>query len=384
MTSYLVVAAVAIVTSLLVTPVVRAMVVRLGWFDVPVDRKVHRAPTPTFGGIALYIAIAAAFVGAMMLPPLRDTFRFSEAFGLLVGALVVLVLGILDDHHDLPQLPRLAGQIFAGGIVYFSGIQMSFFWLPAIGTISLSADLSAVATILWIVLLMNAVNFIDGLDGLAAGLTAISAGALYLYSTRLPQEFLGPDPLAPLVAAALFGACVGFLPFNFYPARIFMGDTGAMPLGFFLAGATISMIGRFTGQESAGGRLALPLIFTPIVFVALPVGNFAFVTLRRLRNRQPIMVGERDEHIHYRLLRLGHSHRRAVLLMYGWAVLLAAGLVIAGTISWGRFVLAITAAAGTVLILTLSPRLRRPPGRDEVDESEENSNGSEKENDDTL
>jgi UDP-GlcNAc:undecaprenyl-phosphate GlcNAc-1-phosphate transferase len=364
MTKYAVVAAVAAAVALLVTPLLRTIVIRLGWLDVPVDRKVHSAPTPTFGGIAIYVAFVAAFLTASVLPQLRDTFRFSEASGLLLGGLVVLVLGIADDHRDLPQLPRLAGQIFAGGILYYSGVQMSFFWLPGIGTISLSADLSAVATILWIVLLMNAVNYIDGLDGLAAGLTAIAAGALFLYSTRLPEQFLGPDPLAPLVAAALFGACIGFLPYNFYPARIFMGDTGAMPLGFFLAGATISMIGRFTGPATAGGRLALPLIFTPVVFAALPIGNFVFVTLRRLRNRQPIMVGERDDHIHYRLLRLGHSHRRAVLLMYGWAAILALGLVLAGTISWGRFVLAFAAAGGMVLIMTLAPLRRATNGED--------------------
>ncbi len=362
---YIVVAAVAAGTSLVVTPLLRAVVVRLGWFDVPVDRKVHRAPTPTFGGIAIYLAFVAAFLTATVLSPLRDTFRFSEAFGLLLGGLVVLLLGIADDHRDLPQLPRLAGQIFAGGILYFSGVQMSFFWLPAVGTISLSADLSAVATILWIVLLMNAVNYIDGLDGLAAGLTAIAAAALFVYSTRLPAEFLGPDPLAPLVAAGLAGACLGFLPYNFWPARIFMGDTGAMPLGFFLAGATISMIGRFTGPGSAGGRLALPLIFTPVIFLALPIGNFLYVTLRRFINRQPIMVGERDDHIHYRLLQLGHSHRRAVLLMYGWAAILALGLVLAGTISWGRFVLASVVAAGTVLILTLAPLRRGTSPEDE-------------------
>jgi UDP-GlcNAc:undecaprenyl-phosphate/decaprenyl-phosphate GlcNAc-1-phosphate transferase len=357
-TAYYVVIAVAALTSVVATPLLRTIVVRLGWFDVPVDRKVHSTPTPTFGGIALYVALIAGFAAAMLLPALRDTFRFSEAFGLLIGGLIVLVLGILDDHHELPQLPRLAGQISAAGIVYLSGVQMSFFWLPGLGTISLTPELAGVATILWIVLLMNAVNFIDGLDGLAAGLTAIAAGALFLYMTRLPELFLGPDPLAPLVAAALFGACIGFLPFNFFPAKIFMGDTGAMPLGLFLAGATISMIGRFTGPGEAGGRIALPLIFTPVVFAALPVGNFIFVTLRRLKNRQPIMVGERDEHIHYRLLQLGHSHRRAVLVMYGWALVLAVGLVVAGTISWGRFVLAFVAAGGTILLVTLAP-LRR-------------------------
>jgi UDP-GlcNAc:undecaprenyl-phosphate GlcNAc-1-phosphate transferase len=362
---YLVVAAVAAVVAYLSTPIVRAGAIRLGALDVPTDVKLHKVPTPTYGGIAIYVAIAIAFGVAARLEPLRGTFRFSEVLGLLLGGVLVLLLGIADDHRDLPQLPRLAGQLFAGGILYFSGLQMSFFWLPAIGTISLGADLSAVATILWIVLLMNAVNYIDGLDGLAAGLVAIAASALFVYSTRLPAEFLGPNPLAPLVAAALAGACIGFLPHNFNPARIFMGDTGAMPLGLFLASATISMIGRFTGPGAAGGRLALPLIFTPIVFLALPIGNFVFVTLRRLVNRQPIMVGERDEHIHYRLLRLGHSHRGAVLLMYGWAAVLAVGLVAAGTISWGRFVLAFAVAGGTVLLLTLAPLRRGGTGGDD-------------------
>jgi UDP-GlcNAc:undecaprenyl-phosphate GlcNAc-1-phosphate transferase len=367
-TSYLVVAAVAAVASYVCTPLVRTVVVRLGGLDVPIDRKVHRTPTPTYGGIAIYAGFAAAFAAAAI-GPLRDTFRFSDALGILLGGLVVLALGVADDHRDLSPPAKLAGQIFAGGILYLSGVQMSFFWLPGIGSISISPDISAILTILWVILLTNAVNFIDGLDGLAAGLTAIAAAALYVYSTRLPAEFLGPDPLTPLVAAALVGACIGFLPHNFWPARIFMGDTGAMPLGFFLAGATISMIGRFTGPGSAGGRLALPLIFTPVVFLALPLGNFMFVTLRRFLNRQHLMVGELDQHIHYRLLELGHSHRRAVLVMYGWATILSVGLVIAGTISWGRFVLAFAVAGGTVLLLTLSPRLRRQAGAraDDVD-----------------
>jgi UDP-GlcNAc:undecaprenyl-phosphate GlcNAc-1-phosphate transferase len=363
---YLLVGAVGAVIAFLATPLVRVVVVRRGGFDVPVDRKIHRDPTPTYGGIAIYIGFASAFAAATAIGPLREAFRFSEVFGILVGGLVVLALGVADDRHDLSPTAKLAGQIFAGGILYLSGVQMSFFWLPGIGTISVSPDISAILTIVWIVLLTNAVNYIDGLDGLAAGLSAIAAGGLFVYSTRLPEEFLGPDPLAPLVAAALVGACVGFLPFNFHPARIFMGDTGAMPLGFFLAGATISMIGRFTGPGSAGGRLALPLIFTPVVFLALPLGNYVFVTLRRLANRQPIMVGERDEHLHYRLLQIGHSHRRAVLVMYGWALVLAVGLVVAGTISYGRFVLAFAVAGGTVLLLTIAPRLRRGNGTEET------------------
>src|SRR5439155_13067432 len=168
--------------------------------------------------------------------------------------------------------------------------------------------------------------------------------------------FLGPAPLAPLVAAVLAGACIGFLPFNFNPARIILGDTGAMPLGFFLAGATISLIGRFNGPGAAGGRLALPLIFTPIVFLALPLTDVALATIRRLGRGQWIFTAD-AEHIHHRLLRLGHSHRQAVLVMYGWAALLTGGLVAAGTISWGRFVLAFAVAAGTVVVLTVAPHL---------------------------
>lgn len=366
MAPYFLVAAIAAAAALAFTPIVRIVGARVIGVDVPVEGKVHDAPTPTYGGIAIYLGFVVAVGFASTFDSLRQVFKFSEVLGLLVGGFIVLVIGIFDDHRDLSRTARLAGQVFAAGIVYFSGIDLSFFWLPGIGVMSLSPDLSAVMTIVWIVLLMNAVNYIDGLDGLASGLTAISAGGLFFYSTRLPQEFLGPDPLAPLVAAALVGACIGFLPFNFYPARIFMGDTGAYPLGLFLAGATISMIGRFTGPGSAGGRLALPLIFTPVVFAALPVGNFVFVTLRRLRNRQPVMIGERDEHIHYRLLRLGHSHRRAVLVMYGWALILAIGLVIAGTISWGRFVLAFAAAGGIVVLLTLAPSLRRSAAESDV------------------
>ncbi|MGH2759337.1 MAG: glycosyltransferase family 4 protein [Actinomycetota bacterium] len=357
MLPYVLVAAVAAVSAYACTPIVRRVSIRVGGYDVPTDRKLHEVPAPTFGGIAIYLGVVVAFAVALSIAELREAFRFSEVFGLLLGGFVVLLLGILDDHRDLSPPAKLAGQVFAGGILFLSGVQMSFFWLPGLGVISLSADISAVLTIVWVLLLTNAVNYIDGLDGLAAGLTAIAGAGLFVYSTRLPPEFLGPDPLAPLATATVVGACIGFLPHNFNPARIFMGDTGAMPLGYFLAGATISMIGRYNGPGAAGGRLALPLIFTPIVFLAVPLTNVALVTLRRLAARRPIFSPD-NEHIHDRLLRLGHSHRRAVLVMYGWALLMTAGLVVAGTISWGRFVLAFAIAAGTVVLITLAPRLR--------------------------
>jgi len=360
LTPFLAVGGAAAVLGYLLTLVVRAGVKRVGAYAVPRDRKVHRAPTPTLGGIGVYLGFVAAFAVAALLPALRGTFEFSEVFGLLLGGLIVLLLGIADDRYELSPPAKLAGQIFAGGVLYLSGIQMSFFWLPVLGVISLSPDVSAILTILWIVLLTNAVNYIDGLDGLAAGLTAIAAAGLFFYSKLLPPIFLGPAPLAPVAAIALTGVCIGFLPLNFYPARIMLGDTGAMPLGFFLAGATISMIGRFNGPGAAGGRVALPLIFTPIVFLALPVANFVFVTVRRLLAGHALMKGRWDEHLHYRLLRLGHSQPQAVLVMWGWAALLSAGLVTAGRIPWGRFILAFAIGVGTVVLMTAAPRLRAP------------------------
>ena len=360
MTPFLAVGGAAAVSGYVLTLIVRAIVQRIGAYAVPRDRKVHRAPTPTLGGIAVYLGFVVAFAVAAVIPALRGTFGFSEAFGLLLGGLIVLLLGVADDRYELSPPAKLAGQIFAGGVLYLSGIQMSFFWLPVLGVISLSGDVSAILTILWIVLLTNAVNYIDGLDGLAAGLTAISAAGLFFYSKLLPSTFLGPAPLAPVAAIALAGVCLGFLPLNFYPARIMLGDTGAMPLGFFLAGATISMIGRFNGPGAAGGRVALPLVFTPIVFLALPVTNFVFVTMRRLFAGRALMKGRWDEHIHYQLLRLGHSQRQAVLVMWGWAGLLTVGLVAAGRIPWGRFILAAVIGIGSVVVLTLAPRLRSP------------------------
>jgi UDP-GlcNAc:undecaprenyl-phosphate GlcNAc-1-phosphate transferase len=360
LTPFLAVGGAAALLGYFLTLVVRAIAKRVGAYAVPRDRKVHRAPTPTLGGLAVYAGFVAAFGVAGLFPSLRETFSFSEVFGLLLGGLIVLVLGIVDDRYELSPPAKLPGQIFAGGIVYLSGIQMSFFWLPGVGVISLSGDVSAILTIFWIVLLTNAVNYIDGLDGLAVGLSAIAAAAIFSYSRLLPSPFLGPAPLAPLVAVALAGVCIGFLPLNFYPARIMLGDAGAMPLGLFLAGATISMIGRFNGPGDAGGRVALPLIFTPIVFLALPVTNFVFVTGRRLLGGQALMKGRWDEHIHYRLLRLGHSQRQAVLVMWGWGALLSSGLVVAGRIPSGRFYLAFAIGIGTVVLLTLAPRLRSP------------------------
>lgn len=358
MVEYLSIAAVSGLVAFLLTPAVKRVAVARGYIDSPTDRAVHLSPTPTIGGVALVAGIAAGFAVAAVVPALRDSFRFTEAAGLVAGAILTLVLGLLDDRHELSPRAKFAGQVFAAGIVYLAGVRLTYFWTPGLGVLYLSPDISAIATVLWIVLLMNATNFIDGLDGLCAGLTAIASAALLVYTLDLPSQFLGPDPVAPLVSAAVFGACLGFLPHNFNPAKIFMGDTGAMPLGLLLGGATVSVIGRYAGGPSSVGRVALPLIFMPLVLIAVPLADLLLAVFRRWRAGKPVTVADK-EHIHHRLMNIGHSHRRAVLIMYGWAALLAGGLVLAGRVPWGAYTLAAVVLTATVAVVTILPRLTR-------------------------
>lgn len=358
---YGLIAGFAAVGAFLLTPLVIAMSKKIGAVDVPKDRRVHHAPTPTLGGIAIFGGFAFAVGIAAIFPNMRSAFRFSEIFGLLIGGAIALALGIADDRRELAAPAKLAGQICAAGVLFLSGVRLSYFWVPGVGVLFLSGDVSAILTIGWIVFLMNAVNFVDGLDGLCAGLTVIASAALFAYTLQLPTEFLGPDPIAPLVAVALAGACIGFLRFNFNPAKIFMGDSGAMPLGFLLAGATISVIGRYAGSSGSVGRVALPMVFTPIVFLALPITDVLFAVVRRLATGRPIYTPDK-EHIHHQLMRLGHSHRQSVLVMYGWALLLAGGLIVAGVMPWGSFLLAFAVAGGTIAVFTLSPRFRNSNG----------------------
>jgi UDP-GlcNAc:undecaprenyl-phosphate GlcNAc-1-phosphate transferase len=354
---YAVVAATGAVVAYLLTPGVRVLSIKIGALAIPSDRKVHLAPTPTMGGVAIVAAFLVSLAAGAAIPSLRGVFTFStEIYGVVLGGLVILAVGIADDIKDLGPV-RIVGQIFGAGILYLFGVQMNFFWLPWVGVLYLGPDLSAPLTILWVVALVNAVNWIDGLDGLAAGLTSIASGAFLVYSLRLPPELLGSYPLAPLAAAAMLGACLGFLRHNFNPARIFMGDSGATFLGFVLAASTVSAVGRSTTPGASGGRLALPLVSTPIIFLALPITDVLFAVVRRIATGRPVYHPDK-EHLHHRLLRLGHSHRQAVLVMYGWALLLAGGLVAAGILPWGRFLLLFAVAVGTVALFTLAPRFR--------------------------
>ena len=364
--SYLLVAGLGGALAYLLTPAVRLLALRIGAVDRPGGRKMHAIPTPTLGGLALFLA----FIGGLALSSLLfpQLFVSSEAFGIAVGAALMVGVGIIDDLRGLPASAKLAGQILGASVMTLAGVQVLFFWLPSVGplklgTISLSPDLGVPFTVLLVLVTVNAVNLVDGLDGLAAGLVAIGALAYFIYSYRTGETgLIAEDSPAPLLSALLFGICVGFLPHNFNPARIFMGDTGSMLLGTLLSGATITGIGRTT-QPQAGDQFALLIpVAIPLLVLALPFLDTLFAVGRRMRLGTGIMTADKN-HLHYRLLEIGHSHRKAVLILWAWSGLLA-GSVVALSFTGPRRVLPfflIVVACGVAGLLSPRWRVGRTP-----------------------
>ena len=355
----------------LLTPLVRLLVLRIGAVDRPGGRKMHAIPTPTLGGLALFLAFVGGLALSSFLFP--QLFVSSDAFGIAVGAALMVGVGIIDDLRGLSAPAKLAGQVLAASVMTLAGVQVLFFWLPSfslpffghlqLGTISLSPDLGVPLTVLLVVVTVNAVNLVDGLDGLAAGLVAIGALAYFVYSYRTGSTgLIAEDSPAPLLSALLFGVCTGFLPHNFNPARIFMGDTGSMLLGTLLSGATITGIGRTT-QPQAGDQFALLIpVAIPILVLALPFLDTMFAVGRRMRLGTGIMTADKN-HLHYRLLEIGHSHRKAVLILWAWSALLA-GSVVALSFTGPRRVLPfflIVVACGIAGLLSPRWRVGRPP-----------------------
>jgi UDP-GlcNAc:undecaprenyl-phosphate/decaprenyl-phosphate GlcNAc-1-phosphate transferase len=343
----------------LATPVVRRLARRFGAIDRPSDRKVHPRPTPTLGGIALWLAALVGLVVAWLIPSFRDLLKdSSEPLGAMVAGTGIVALGALDDVRGLTAPAKVAGQIFCGGVLILFGVQLFFFWVPGLGVLSLGADLAVPLTLVWMLAMINAVNLIDGLDGLAAGVATIAAAAFFTYAFRTGTAiYAGPSP-ASLLSVIVAGAAVGFLPHNFHPARIFMGDSGSMFLGLLLAAATISGVGQTdapTNTELAA--LAIPVAI-PLLVLAIPITDVLWAILRRLRRGRPWYAPDK-EHIHHRLLEIGHTHRQAVLLMYLWSALVAASALAITFIPSRSLAVTLLAGVAVVLIGTALPRMRR-------------------------
>ena len=357
----------AVVVTFLLTGVVRLIAVRVGAVSPIRERDVHSLPTPRMGGLAVYLGFAAAVLMALQLPALGAAFvSSSEIVGVLAAGGVICLVGIIDDRFDLDAVAKLAGQILAAGVMVLFGVQWQVLWLPSSGPsggslVSLDQTQGIVLTVLLTVVLTNAMNFIDGLDGLLAGVAAISAFALFIFSAR-QLALSGDDASAsqpPLIAAALLGACVGFLPHNFSPARIFMGDSGSMFIGLAMAGATISAGGKLDpstfGPRSTIALLAPLIVALAVVFI--PVLDFLLAVIRRTKEgRHPFSAD--NQHLHHRMLAIGHTHRQAVLIFYYWAFALAAAAVSLTFVSWQIAIIPTTVLFLGGLMFSVWPRVR--------------------------
>ncbi len=291
----------ALVVVLVLTPAVGRFARILGVVDHPGEsRRIHLRPTPRLGGIALLLGI---FIPALAFLTLDGAYR-----GILLGAAVATCVGVVDDFRGLPWWGKLGGQLSAAGIAVGFGVEVDRFTFPLLGIQDLPSWVSVPASLLWIVAIMNMVNFLDGMDGLAAGICAIAGSTFAVIALSLGK----PD--AAILSAIVAGACFGFLRHNFYPARIFMGDSGAMLLGFVLAAVSIQ------GLLKTAATVAL---FFPLLVLAIPIVDTSFVFAKRLKHRQPLYGADRT-HLHHRFVNIGFSQRRAALYMYGWCAILAA------------------------------------------------------------
>ncbi|HEX7661432.1 MAG TPA: MraY family glycosyltransferase [Pseudonocardiaceae bacterium] len=363
---YLLVVLTAAAVTFLLTGAVRIMAFRVGAVAKPRARDVHVVPMPRMGGIAMYFGVVGGFLVAHQLPVLRRSFEYSlDPIAVLVGGAVIVLVGAIDDRFELDSLTKAAGQTTAAGLLVLLGLQWVDFWVPwgsDIGSLLvLDQNEGGVLTVLLVVTMANAMNFIDGLDGLAAGVGLISATATCVFSLGLLQNSGGNVLSYPpaLIAATLAGACLGFLPHNFQPARIFMGDSGSMLIGLMLAAASTSASGRI--QPASNGPRAELALLSPLLVVAavlfIPLLDLLMAVIRRTRRGQSPFHADKM-HLHHRLLKIGHSQRRAVLLIYLWASVIAFGAVALTMFNVVVVICSMVLGLVLALLVTVVPRLR--------------------------
>ena len=373
MAGYAAVFAVAALVTFALVPIVRRVSIRIGAVVAPGERRVHTAPTPTLGGTAMYVAFLAAMAVAYVIPQFRDNVfnGSSEPLGVVLGATVIFGVGLLDDLRDVSAPAKLAGQVAAAMGLYWLGVTMFYFRVPFADVIVLSPDIIPLITVIWVALMANAVNLIDGLDGLAAGIVAIAAGAFFLYGDRLFKSGVLPDDnVGPLVAVIVVGMCIGFLPHNFHPARIFMGDSGALLLGTLMAASTMVVGGRADQPFSGQTYFFFAPIFIPFFILGVPIVDTVFAVVRRAVRRAGVAEADK-EHLHHRLMRLGHGQRRSVVILWAWTAILS-GIVLMPTYTKrGNAVVPFLVAALAVALYTLfHPGVRAARANGQIEQQE--------------
>ncbi len=341
----------AALVTLVSTPLFRRLSFAIGAVQRPDERRVHTEPTALLGGAAILLGFLAGMGVAWQADRFHAVFQATTVpLGVALAAVVIFSVGQVDDLREVSPPAKIAGTVLAGSILSIAGVSILFFRIPFVGLLSLSPDMSALLTVIWVIGMSTAINYVDGLDGLAAGIVAIGAAALLLYCERLSGVgAIGPDNAGPIIAAAVFGACLGFLPHNFHPAKIFMGDAGALLLGLLMAAATIAVGGNTDAQFSGQTFFFFAPLFIPLLILGVPILDTAFSIVRRARRGAGVTVADKD-HLHHRLMRLGHGQRRSVLILWAWTVLLSA-IVLYPTYPHGKGDLYIPAALAVAALL---------------------------------
>ncbi|WP_082310025.1 glycosyltransferase family 4 protein [Nonomuraea sp. SBT364] len=385
MREYLFMALVAAAVTYLLVPLVRRFAVRIGAAPEIRERDVHTTPTPRLGGLAMFGGLVAGLLIASQLDNTGGALADADGepvLALIVAGGLITLTGFLDDWWGMDPFIKLAGQIAAAGVLVHFELRLTYIPLPKDwgGSTSLDYTLSMIITILVVVVAINAVNFVDGLDGLAAGIVCIAGMATWAYSIFLAQSITGDRiTTTAAIAAVLIGTCLGFLPHNFHPAKIFMGDTGAMLIGLVLASSivTITPVDPSVIEGISVNRFGvlLPLL-VPAAVLVLPLIDLITAVVRRTSHGMSPFAPDRG-HLHHRLMDIGHSHRRAVLIMYAWAFVFAFGIVAMATMGVPLllFPVVIVIALAVLVLLMVAPRWRGRGGAHAADGKQSDDDG---------
>jgi UDP-GlcNAc:undecaprenyl-phosphate/decaprenyl-phosphate GlcNAc-1-phosphate transferase len=361
--AYLVVGGCAAAGTFALTYPVRSIATRMGWVVAPDDRRVHKVTTPDVGGLAMFGGFVIALFVSRFFDGFDALYATSELRGVLIAATVMFLVGLLDDIREISAPAKVAGTVVAALVLVWYGVTMYYFRLPLIDVYFLADEWIPLVTVIWVLVMTNAINLVDGLDGLAAGIVAIGAGAFFLYSRELDaHNLLSHNNIGPLICIITVGICLGFLPHNFNPARIFMGDGGALLLGLLLAVATSVVGGRadpvsqqFFGQS----YFFLAPLFIPLVILGVPILDTLFAIVRRTSRGRSFATADKG-HLHHRLMNLGHGQRRSVLILWLWTALLSAvALYPVFTTSGATLATLGILAVGLGLFTILHPEVRK-------------------------
>ena len=362
---YLFIGVIAALVTFVSTPFVVKLATRMNWVVEPDERRVHKVPTPDVGGIAMFMGFVVALAIAWKMGRFSPVFNNnSEPLGVLLAAVVIFATGLVDDIREISSPAKVTGTVIAGLVLVYFGATMFYFRVPFLDVFVLSNDWIPLITILWLMGMSQAVNLIDGLDGLAAGIVAIAAASFFLYSRRLDDlGALAQPNMGPLIAIIALGVCLGFLPHNFNPAKIFMGDSGALFLGLLMAVSTSVVGGRADpdSQTYTPGQtyFFLAPLFIPLFILGVPILDTLFAIIRRAVKRQGMATADKG-HLHHRLMNLGHGQRRSVLILWLWTTILS-GFVLYPIFTKAQTALIPigTAAIALSLYTVLHPEVRR-------------------------